>query len=306
MRPPLLVAALCLTATRVAAAPVAVTVQDKGVTTRCAEEDNVYAAMRAPGVRRFTVEARHPAYAADLTADASAPDFQGCAITARQDFRFRPRQATLYRDARVMVRGVTYPAYWRPTSVEVEVAGRRDAGFHLIQLFQKDRGRWQEVVVLHAADGYWRLRPLPLPQFKGAVYGTSFLLGPVEESSRPYVRIRKVEVDPRARRFTVLFDKGGQPALTVAALDHQALKADVELDPPVESGRPFLAVRSMWVAGDDTDSGDLRWTSPAGETRSAPAVGFGQVQALAVGFVKAVPSRHNTSAPDLRFSGFSD
>jgi hypothetical protein len=158
--------------------------------------------------------------------------------------------------------------------------------------------------VLHAPDGYWRLRPLPLPQFKGAVYGSSFLIGPIEESTRPYVRIKEVKVDPKARRFTVTFDRGGQASLSITSLDHHAMKAKVEFDPPVETGRPFLALRSMYVAPDNADASELRWTAPDGEKKVGPVVGFGQVEASAVGFEKSIPSRHNTSSPDILFSDF--
>ena len=288
------------------AAPVTVTVKDKGVKTLCAEEDNVYAVLSAPGVRAFDVEARHPAYGATLKSDTNKPNFENCTFQPQHDFPLTPRKVTLYRDDQVMIRGITYSSYWRPTAVKVDVAGRKDQGFTLIQLLQKEGGAWHEVLVLHAPDGYWRLRPLPLPQFQGAVYGSSFLIGPLEESTRPYVRITEVKIDPKARRFTVTFDKGGQASLTVTSLDRQALKARVRFDPPVETGRPFVALRSMYVAPDNADASELRWTAADGERKVAPVVGFGQVQASAVGFEKSIPSRHNTSAPDILFSGFEN
>jgi hypothetical protein len=301
-----LAAALALIAVPALAAPVLVTVKDKGVKTRCAEEDNVYATLSAPGLRSFEVESRHPAYGAVLKRDTAKPNFTDCTFQPQFDFPLHPRKVILYRDDKVMIRGIEYSSYWRPTIVKVDVAGREDQGFTLIQLLQKNRGRWQEALVLHAPDGYWRLRPLPLPQFKGAVYGSSFLIGPVEESTRPYVRITKVRIDPKARRFTVLFDKGGQASLTITSLDDHAVKAKVELDPPVETGRPFVALRSMYVAPDNADTAELHWTTAGGERKIEPVVGFGQVQASAVGFEKSMPSRHNTSAPDILFSDFQN
>jgi hypothetical protein len=302
----LLAAAFALIASQTLAAPALVTVKDNGVRTDCAEEDNVYATLSAPGLRAFAVEARHPVYGAVLKRDTAKPNFKNCVFEPQKDFKLAPRKVTLYRDAKVMIRGITYSGYWRPTVVKVDVAGRKDQGFTLIQFFQKEGKAWHESLVLHAPDGYWRLRPLPLAQFKGAVYGSSFLIGPVEESTRPYVRIAEVRIDPKARRFTVLFDKGGQASLTITSLDHQAMKAKVELDPPVETGRPFVALRSMYVAPDNADTAELRWTAPDGQMKSAPVVGFGQVQASAVGFQKSMPSRHNTSAPDILFSDFAD
>jgi hypothetical protein len=298
--------AICLLAAPALAAPVLVTVTDKGVKTDCAEEDNVYVTLAAPGLRSFQVQARHPAYGAALRRDTAKPNFKNCTFQPQKDFPLTPRKVTLYRDGQVMIRGITYSGYWRPTSVKVDVAGRKDQGFTLIQFFQKEGRTWRESLVLHAPDGYWRLRPLPLPQFKGAVYGSSFLIGPVEESSRPYVRITEVRIDPKARRFTVLFDKGGQATLTITGLDHEAMTARVQLDPPVETGRPFVALRSMYVAPDNADTAELRWTAADGARKTAPVVGFGQVQGSAVAFEKSVPSRHNTSAPDILFSDFED
>ena len=301
-----LAAALALIAAPALAAPAVITVKDKGVKTLCAEEDNVYVTLAAPGLKSFQVEARHPAYGEVLEHDTAKPNFKNCVFQPQKDFPLAPRMVILYRDDKVMIRGITYSGYWRPNVVRVDVAGRKDQGFTLIQLLQKEGKDWYESLVLHAPDGYWRLRPLPLKQFTGAVYGSSFLIGPVEESTRPYVRIAEVRIDPKARRFTVKFDKGGQASLTITSLDHQAMKAKVELDPPVETGRPFVALRSMYVAPDNADTAELRWTAPGGDSKTAPVVGFGQVQASAVGFQKSMPSLHNTSAPDILFSDFED
>jgi hypothetical protein len=308
MRPPAILAAtVALFAAPAVAAPAVVTVKDKGVQTLCAEEDNVYAVFSAPGVKSFEVESRHPAYAATLTRNTDKPNFKNCTFQPQHDFKLTPRRVILYDDGKVMIRGITYAAYWMPTMVKVDVAGgRKDQGFTLVQLLQKEKGAWQEALVLHAPDGYWRLRPLPLKQFKYAVYGSSFLIGPVEESTRPYVRIKEVRIDPKARRFTALFDKGGQASVTITGLDHEALKARVEFDPPVAGGRPFLALRSMFVEPDNADASELRWTAADGEKKVGPVLGFGDVKASAVGFEKSIVSRHNTSSPDILFSDFEE
>jgi len=307
-RPFALALCLILAAAPALAAPVTVTVRDKGVKTLCAEEDNVYATVSGPGVRRFEVEARHPVYGPSLKADNYKADFTDCAAPAfsgTKDFKFTPRTVVLYEDDKVRVNGVTYGGYWRPDVVAVDVAGRKDKGFHLLQLFIKHGEDVQEALVLHAADGYWRLRPLPLPQFGGAVYGSSFLVGPVEESTRPYVRIREVRIDPKAMAFHLSFRLGGTADLKVAEVDHQRLRLSVALNPPVE-GRPFLALRSMYVAPDNADTAELHVTAADGKASTLPVVGFGEVKARAFGFERSVPSRHNTSAPDILFSGFQD
>ena len=45
-----------------------------------------------------------------------------------------------------------------------------------------------------------------------------------------------------------------------------------------------------------------RWTAPDGQNKVTPVVGFGQVQASAVGFEKSKPSLHNTSAPNIEIA----
>jgi hypothetical protein len=282
-----------------------VTVRDKGVKTACAEEDNVYATLTGP-VQTFEVTARHPAYGKALKADNYQADFSGCAPKAfdgKKDYPFTPRTVVLYEDEKVRIDGVTYGGYWRPDVVEVEVAGKKDRGFHLLQLFIKHGADVQEALVLHDADGYWRLRPLPLPQFGGAVYGSSFLVGPVEESTRPYVRIRKVTIDPKALSFHLDYVKGGAADLTVVKVDHEALRLAVSLDPPVAK-LPFLALRSMYVADDNADTAELKVTGP--KNRLMPPVGFGQLQASPITFGRSVVSRHNTSAPDITFEKFEN
>ncbi len=158
--------------------------------------------------------------------------------------------------------------------------------------------------MLHAADGYWRARPLPLPQFGGAVYGSSFLVGPIEETTRPFVRIKTLIVDPKRLSFRALFVTGGEARVRVLGADRKSMRLDVKLSPPAAQGPMFAAVRSMFVTPDKADTARLNWRSAQG-WQTAPVVGFGQVRGAAVRLDRIVPSRHNTSAPDLTFAGFA-
>jgi hypothetical protein len=288
-----------------AAAPRVVEARNLSVATRCAEEDNVDVALFGAGIERFAITALPPAYAGGLTRNDSAPDFTDCAAAGAHDYSFVPRTETLFEDDRVLVRGVTYPRYWRPERVPVVVGARHDAGFHLVQLFVKEAGVPQEVLVLHAADGYWRARPLPLPQFDGAVYGSSFLVGPIERDGRPLVRIARIEVDPEALSVRTIFAAGGEARVTITTVDAAALRLAVTLALPAGAERPFAELRSMFVRPDDADVAELHWRTGAdGGWQTAPILGFERLQATALRFGRSVVSRHNSSAPDLLFEHF--
>src|SRR5262245_47344749 len=59
--------------------------------TRCAEEDNVYIKLQGERVRRFRIEARHPAYVGTIVADRWDPDFANCNMPGAAAYRFERR-----------------------------------------------------------------------------------------------------------------------------------------------------------------------------------------------------------------------
>src|SRR5262249_12107554 len=65
-----------------AADDLAVDVINASVPTLCAEKDNVTLNLVSPTVRRFTVEAVHPAYIGSISNDRAAPDFAHCDFAA--------------------------------------------------------------------------------------------------------------------------------------------------------------------------------------------------------------------------------
>src|SRR5829696_9440336 len=65
----------------------------------CAEKDNVTIKFASPEVRRFRVQAMHPAYIGALTQDRHAPDFTACEELSPATTEVRPpRQVTFYED----------------------------------------------------------------------------------------------------------------------------------------------------------------------------------------------------------------
>ena len=293
--------ALLLTAGHAAAAPVAATVENGTTTTACAEEDNVSLTLRGDGIRHMRIEALQPDYLDKIGNDVTAPDFSGCnfdggAHPTDPAHRFKKRTVVLLDNAEWRIVGMTLPSFWRPQSVPVSVGKRKDKGFHLLQVFKKENGKALEAIVLYPSDGYWRLKPLPDPRFGDGVYGSSFLLGPVEAAARPVVSIASIHVDPKPLAIRVRFANGGSAVARVDEISRARTALDVTLSKPTVNAQPFAVLRSMYVTPDNADVSEVRW-------QASPQAAQ---QVLPLPEVKSLQAKHNTSAPDISFGGFED
>jgi hypothetical protein len=308
---PLLPALLAATAPAVAADAVAVSVENASTPTLCAETDNVYFKLSSGAVRRFTIEAVHPAYAGTIVADRTAPDFRHCDMAADPVHRAEPRRVTLYETGDMQLIGYTFPSFWRPATVPVRTGARVETGLHLLQLFTRFRERTEEVLVLYPADGYWRTRPLPPEHLSYSAYGSSFLIGPIETAgsgsgSRPFVDIRDIAFDPATRTFRLIFARGGEATLRLDAADREHTALDVTLDRAIAAG-PFAALRSMFVTETNADVAETAWLAPGGKAwEAAPVMAFGRADVTELWAGRRLPSRHNTSAPDMIFRSFTE
>ena len=300
----LILTVLAMTASALAADAVPVTVDNASTATLCAETDNVYLKLASDGVRRFTIEAVHPAYAGTIVADHTAPDFRHCDMSADPVHRAEPRRVTLYETADLQLVGHTFPSFWRPATVPVRVGDRSETGLHLLQLYVKFRERTEEVLVLYPADGYWRARPLPPENLSYSAYGSSFLIGPVETAGRPFVDIRDITFDPAARTFRLALARGGAATLRLDAVDRERIVLDVTFDRAI-AARPFAALRSMFVTETNADAAQVTWLAPGGKAFEAtPIMAFGHASVTELWAGRRLPSRHNTSAPDMIFHAF--
>jgi hypothetical protein len=273
--------------------------------TQCAEKDNVYLKLQSAEVRRFIIEARHPAYVGTIVNDRWAPDFSHCDMASDPAFKFEKRRHTIYETEEWQLVGLTFPSFWRPNQVPVHVGDRTETGFHLLQLWTRHLERAEEVLVLYPADGYWRARPLPPQNLRWSAYGSSFLIGPVETAGRPFVDIKEVTFDPATRTFTLSFARGGNATLRLDQLDQDRITLDVGLSVPL-ADRPFAGLRSMFVSENNADVAHIGWrerNSPA--WNDLPVMYFKGARAAELWGGRLLPSRHNTSAPDMTFRDFS-
>ncbi|MFH0129053.1 hypothetical protein ACGLHS_02530 [Variovorax sp. VaC1] len=294
------------------AAPVAATVENGTTPTACAEEDNVSMVLRGDGIRRMRIEALQPDYLDKIGNDVTAPDFSGCnfdggAHPTDPAHRFKKRTVVLLDNAEWRIVGMTLPTFWRPQRVPVQVGARSDRGFHLLQVFKKENGKALEVIVLYPSDGYWRLKPLPEARFGDGAYGSSFLLGPVEQAGRPVVDIASIRVVPKPLAIHLRFTHGGSAVARVDEISRTRTALDVSLSTPTASTQPFSVLRSMYVAADNADMSEVRWQeSPDAAPQARPLPEVKSLKATQVRFGRSLPSKHNTSAPDIEFSGFDN
>jgi hypothetical protein len=164
----------------------------------------------------------------------------------------------------------------------------------------------EEVLVLYPQDGYWRLRPLAPAGMAPTAFGSSFLVGPVEVEGRPIVKIKEVAFDPKSRRFTLQFERGGTASVRMAKTDQSRHTLDVAFDKGVD-GRPFAALRSMYVTEFTNDAARIAVREKGAKGwREDAIMAFKRATATDVWAGRVSPSRHNTSSPDMVFSAFGD
>jgi len=135
------------------------------------------------------------------------------------------------------------------------------------------------------------------------VYGSSFLLGPVEQAGRPVVNIASIRVVPKPLAIHLRFTDGGSAVARVDEISRQRTALDVTLSKPTANAQPFAVLRSMYVTTDNADMSEVRWqAAPSSAEEAKPLPDVSRLDAARVRFGRSTPSRHNTSAPDIEFS----
>jgi len=283
--------------------------------TRCAEEDNVYVKLRGDGLKSLRIEARHPGYAAQLTTDSYAPDFSDCHFDEASHptdpkYAFTPKRVILWENEQYLMVGNTHESFWRPDEVDFVVGDKVEKQIHLVQLYRKDKdepklGRHQ-FLVLYPPDGYWRAKPLPTPALNYGVYGTSFLVGPVQEAGRPVVEIARVEFVPATMTFALTYEDGSHGRVAIDEVSRERIALDYTHDRALPSDKPLAAIRSMFVTAEKSDAAEVGFRESVDAPRKlVPLPTFDRAEVSEVSFGRSVPSRHNSSAPDMWFGRFA-
>ena len=279
---------------------------NKSKPTLCAEHDNVHIDLKSTDIRRFTIEAHHPAYIGTISKERAAFDLTHC--TFRQDafVPATPRKKTFWESKEFWLVGYTFEGFWRANDVPVRVGNTVERGFHMVQLWMLHRERAEEVMVFYPPDGYWRARPLPFEDMSWTAYGSSFIVGPVEVQQRPLVRLKEIAFDPKTRTFTLQFMRGGRASITLKTIDQKHISLNVALSPDVPKDRPFASLRSMYVTETNSDVARLAWRSMNGtRLHEAPVMDLKQATLNHLWAGRRTPSQHNLSAPDVIFKDFA-
>lgn len=289
--------------------PLGVTVRNQSVAPRCNGPENVALTLVSPEVRRFRVEARHPAYVHAMVADRAVPAYLGCATAPAAGAKGGPaattRRATLYETPDLAVVGYALPDFWRRANVPFRVGETATPGLDKVELWLKPADRGASVIELYLADGSWRLRPLPPQPLAGTAFSAPVLVGPVVQEERLAVRLKEVGFAPQARAFTLHFADGGTARVRLAGLDADALSLEVELGGAVAA--PFAALRASYAVESEADITRVAWrtasSQPFGEAPVMTFTDASDVTLLWAG--RLAPARPALSAPDLMFTGFA-
>jgi len=284
----------------------AVTVTNTSEPVLCAEKDNVAINFAAPEVKHFQIEAVHPAYMGSLRQDRWEPDWTPCEdISEETSAKPHPAMSTLYEDGNVRIMGLSFTEFWRPSDVTVTIGDKVTHKIHLLQLLRKRGDKAIEVLVIYPGDGYWRIKPLPPEHLDWTSYGSSFLVGPVEFDQRPVVNLKDVAFDPKTMTFTLTLAKGGKAIVAVKALNEERMTLDVSFDQAI-AGLPFAGLRSMYVTEFNADVARIAVREAGARSwREEPIMNFRDAKATDAWMGRLVPSRHNTSAPDMVFRDFA-
>lgn len=292
-----------------AAGDLAVEVKNESEPVLCAEKDNVTIKAISPEVRRFQIEAAHPAYIAGLVRDNWDADWTACDMTGDPAFKapVPPQRVTFYESIEYWLVGYTFPTFWRPADATFKVGDRVEKGLHLVQLWKLGKDKSYEVLVIYPQDGYWRARPMPPEHLGYSSYGSSFLFGPIEQDgARPVVNIREIEFDPKTLSFKLSFKDGSSGTMKLDDVDENRMVLSAVLDKPVTGGKAFLALRSMYVTEFNNDVARIAVREPGAKGwREEALMSFSGGKASDIWMGRTTHSRHNTSSPDMVFRNFS-
>ncbi|MEO8327087.1 MAG: carbohydrate-binding protein, partial [Nitrospirota bacterium] len=213
----------------------------------------------------------------------------------------------LYNDGDVAVRVMDVSGWPYESGMAVNIMGGPSEPDHdFIQFLKRtddDHGPPQ-IFVLYA-NGYARIitQP-PVGREERVCFGSSMIIGPAAEDPLfPFIPIEKLDIDPQTMTIKVRYKNGSSAVLQLQAEPGKTTVrvTDVTYDTLTA---PFVTMRSMWVANDNSDISRIQAASSSGVVQTYPIDPTHEEWTTIPGdswsFDRPTYSRHNTSCPDFK------
>lgn len=273
--------------------------ENRSTVTRCSEESNVNIPLSG-SVTSFVVEATHPLYA--FAEDNCERDPKDCPALP-PDNPNAAQVTKLYDDGETVIEAVTEPNWWRPKGMGASVdKGQEASNVHYLRIYRRseEKESWPQVLVFYS-DGSMRLSPQPPVGKQNVCFGSSVIIGPAAIADKPFADVTYVRYVSLIKRLIVVFKDGGQATLDLSQINRQTARVRVVAGYATDK-RPFATFRSMYVEPEKSDVQNVRWTGPAGAKHEIDIMTFTNAVGKEFFFYRGVPSKHNTSAPDIRIA----
>lgn len=165
-------------------------------------------------------------------------------------------------------------------------------------------GHWPQVLVIYA-DGNMRVKPFPPEGVFDTVFGSSFIFGPVEQSTRPLAAIDTLRFLPAADSFEITYENGQTAHLAIESLTQEVLRLNVDTSGfRLEEGQRFANFRSMIVEEGNADADHMAWVDEIGAAHNDAILEFPGGLGSEFFLHRETLSIHNTSAPDIWIGEF--
>ncbi|MDR4484981.1 MAG: hypothetical protein R3B95_17540 [Nitrospirales bacterium] len=213
----------------------------------------------------------------------------------------------IYNDGDVAVRVMDVSGWPYESGMAVNIVGGESEPDHdFIQFLKRtdDHHAPPQIFVLYA-NGYARIitQP-PVGREERVCFGSSMIIGPATEDPLfPFIPIERLDIDPHTMTIKVRYKNQSSAVLQLQAEPGKTTVrvTDVTYDTLTA---PFVTMRSMYVADDNSDIARVKVVSSSGNMQTYPIDPIHEEWATLPGdswfFYRPTYSRHNTSCPDFR------
>jgi hypothetical protein len=269
---------------------------NQSITTACAEDDNINISFTGHATS-FSIQATHPNYS--IETDNCTADFTNCTSTGTT-FSFTPATYNTYDDHETVVTAVRQALWWRPTGMTFSVDnGTQYSDIHYITVSQKvvDEDSWPQYLVLYM-DGNMRLIPQPPIGINKVCFGSSVIIGPTLNDTRPLAEIVSAHYVSSSKTIEVTYKAGGTAILSIGEVNRTHARVGVSVNYSTDAN-PFAVLRSMYVMDGNADVDHVQWTDQTSSSHDDSIMNFINGESSDWLFHRVTRSSHNTSAPDI-------